>query len=96
MTLADWNSAVPRVALEAVLIGSTQERTEVERGIESLVHYSLAEERVTPTDRQDFIIHYLWLPTHLAEESCRLAFSDRRLKQMFRFFICSVQVRQLT
>ena len=55
MTLSAWNSAVPRIALEAVLIGSTQERTEVENGIESLLHYSLAEARVVPEDGQEFI-----------------------------------------
>ena len=55
MTLAAWHSAVPRIALEAVLIQSTQERTEVENGIESLLRYSLAEERITGQDRQAFI-----------------------------------------
>ena len=55
MTLAAWNSAVPRIALEAVLISSTQERAEVERGIESLLHYSLAEARVTAGEGQEFI-----------------------------------------
>ena len=55
MTLAAWNSAVPRIALEAVLIRSTEERSEVEKGIESLLHYSLAEEHISPTDGQEFI-----------------------------------------
>lgn len=55
MTLAAWNSAVPRVALESVLIGSTNERSEVERGIDSLLQYSLAEERITIDDNQEFI-----------------------------------------
>ncbi len=55
MTLAAWNSAVPRVALEAVLIRSTEERAEVEKGIESLLHYSLAETRITADDDQEFI-----------------------------------------
>ena len=55
MTLAAWNSAVPRIALEAVLIGSTKERYEVERGIDALLHYSLGEERITEDDRQEFI-----------------------------------------
>ena len=55
MTLAAWNSAVPRVALEAVLIRSTEERSEVEKGIESLLHYSLAEIRITSNDNQEFI-----------------------------------------
>ena len=55
MTLAAWHSAVPRIALEAVLIASTEERAAVEEGIESLLHYSLAEERVAGEDRQAFI-----------------------------------------
>ena len=55
MTLAAWNSAVPKIALEAVLIGSTQERAEVEKGIASLLHYSLAEEHGTADGRQEFI-----------------------------------------
>ncbi len=54
MTLAGWNSAVPRIALEAVLIRSTEERAEVENGIESLLHYSLAEARVAE-DGQEFL-----------------------------------------
>ena len=55
MTLAAWNSAVPRVALEAVLFRSTNELIEVERGIESLLHYSLAEEWIAEPDQQAFI-----------------------------------------
>ena len=55
MTLAAWQSAVPRIALEAVLIQSTKERGEVETGIESLLRYSLAEERIAAEDRQAFI-----------------------------------------
>jgi hypothetical protein len=43
LTLAAWNASVPRVALEAVLIRSLNERREVERGIEMLMQYSLAE-----------------------------------------------------
>ena len=36
LTLSAWNSAVSRLALEAVLLQSIEERTEVEMGIESL------------------------------------------------------------
>jgi hypothetical protein len=43
MTLAAWNSAVPRVALEAVLQKSVGEIAEVERAIDLLLQYSLAE-----------------------------------------------------
>jgi len=43
MTLAAWNSAVPRVALEAVLHHAIGEPAEVERAIDTLLQYSLAE-----------------------------------------------------
>ncbi len=55
LTLAAWNSTVPRLALEAVLFRSTEERHEVEKGIESLLSYSMAEIRVAPADKQEFI-----------------------------------------
>ena len=55
MTLAAWNSAVPRVALEAVLIGSTNDSYEVDKAIESLLNYSFAEQHVAVEDGQTFI-----------------------------------------
>ncbi len=55
LTLSAWNSPVPRLALEAVLFRSTEERHEVERGIELLLQYSMAEIHVAPTDKQEFI-----------------------------------------
>lgn len=55
LTLSAWNSPVPRLALEAVLFRSTEERQEVEKGIESLLQYSMAEIHVAPTDKQEFI-----------------------------------------
>jgi len=55
MTLADWNSSVPRLALEAVLLRSIEERSEVEKGIESLLQFSMAEVHISPTDNQEFI-----------------------------------------
>ena len=55
LTLSAWNSPVPRLALEAVLFRSTEERNEVERGIESLLKYSMAEVDVAPSDKQEFI-----------------------------------------
>jgi len=54
MTLAAWNSAVPRVALEAVLQKSIGEIVEVERAIDLLLQYSLAE-RQRSIDGMDFI-----------------------------------------
>ena len=88
MTLAAWNSAVPRVALEAVLIRSTDERTEVERGIESLLHYSLAETRITEKEGQEFISLPLaasefgkkQLQTHVLKSAIQ---SDVEVLQMF-------------
>lgn len=55
LTLSAWNSSVPRLALEAVLFRSTQERSEIEKGIESLLQYSMAEVYVAPYDVQDYI-----------------------------------------
>jgi tetratricopeptide (TPR) repeat protein len=54
MTLAAWNSAVPRVALEAVMQKSVGEITEVEHGIDLLLQYSLAE-RQRSIEGFDFI-----------------------------------------
>ena len=55
LTLSAWNSPVPRLALEAVLFRSTEERQEVEKGIESLLQYSMAEIHMAPSDKQEFI-----------------------------------------
>ena len=55
LTLSAWNSAVPRLALEAVLLRSIEERAEVEKGVESLLQFSLAEVHVAPSDLQEFI-----------------------------------------
>lgn len=55
LTLSAWNSSVPRLALEAVLLRSTGERHEVEEGIETLLQYSLAEAHAAPKDRQEFL-----------------------------------------
>jgi tetratricopeptide (TPR) repeat protein len=55
LTLSSWNSAVPRIALEAVLQRSTGERGEVERGVESLLQFSMAESTVAKADSQEFV-----------------------------------------
>lgn len=55
LTLSAWNSPVPRLALEAILVRSTEERQEVEKGIEALLQYSMAEMNVSPLDNQEFI-----------------------------------------
>lgn len=55
LTMCAWNSSVPRIALEAVLMRSTAERMEVESGVEALVQYSMAELHTAPTDQQVFI-----------------------------------------
>ncbi len=54
MTLAAWNSAVPRVALEAVLQKSVGATAEVERAVDMLLQYSLAE-RQRSIEGLDFI-----------------------------------------
>lgn len=55
LTLSAWNSSVPRIALEAVLMRSTAERHEVEKGVEALIQYSMAELHTAPADKQLFI-----------------------------------------
>jgi tetratricopeptide (TPR) repeat protein len=55
LTLSAWNSLVPRLALEAVLFQSTEERREVEKGIELLLQYSMAEIHMSSMDEQEFI-----------------------------------------
>lgn len=55
MTLAAWSSAVPRVALEAVMMRSVAERDQVEIGIESLLRYSFVESYKAPQDGQEFL-----------------------------------------
>lgn len=54
LTLSGWASSVPRIALEAVLLRSTQERHQVETGIDMLVQYSLAESH-EGQDNQEFL-----------------------------------------
>ncbi len=55
MTLAAWNSSVPRLALEAVIMRSVPERQEIENGIESLLQFSMAEAHTAVADNQSFI-----------------------------------------
>jgi hypothetical protein len=55
LTLSAWSSSVPRLALEAVLLRSTQEPEEVEVGVESLLNYSLAEAHLAPADNQEYL-----------------------------------------
>lgn len=44
LTLSAWNSAVPRLGIESILMNSIDEPLEVEESINTLVQYSLAEE----------------------------------------------------
>ncbi|OTP80094.1 hypothetical protein [Caballeronia sordidicola] len=55
LTLSAWNSSVPKVALEAVLMRSTAERQEVEKGVEALLQYSMAELHAATTDGEMFV-----------------------------------------
>lgn len=55
LTLSSWSSAVPRIALEAVLLQSTQERSEVESGLDMLINYSLVEAHSATEDQQEFL-----------------------------------------
>jgi len=56
LTLSAWNSPVPHLALEAVLYLSTNERNEVEKGIESLIQYSMAEILRPPNNQEEKFI----------------------------------------
>ncbi len=55
LTLSAWNSAISRLVLEAVLMMSIDDPLEVEKSIDTLVQYSLAEEFKTEYDGQYFI-----------------------------------------
>ncbi|CNJ34005.1 hypothetical protein HB991_16050 [Yersinia mollaretii] len=44
LTLSSWNSAVPRLGLEAVLMYSLEDPLEVEKSIDILIQYSMIEE----------------------------------------------------
>jgi len=55
LTLSAWNSSVPRLALEAVLLRSTEEREEVEIGVEALLNYSLIDAHLAPVDGQEYL-----------------------------------------
>lgn len=55
LTLSAWNSVIPRLALEAVLVRSTKERSEVEDGVETLLKFSMAEVFKAEADGQEFI-----------------------------------------
>ncbi|EGA64177.1 NB-ARC domain-containing protein [Vibrio brasiliensis] len=56
LTLASWNSAVPRIALEATIMNSFDNSHEIEEAIDTLIQYSLVEEHQSKIDQQYFII----------------------------------------
>ncbi|MGE0598964.1 MAG: NB-ARC domain-containing protein [Dehalococcoidia bacterium] len=58
LTLSSWRSAIPRVALEAVLLRPTNDRMDVDEAIEELRRFSFIETSVSPEDQKEFI----WLP----------------------------------
>jgi hypothetical protein len=70
LTLSSWNSTVSRLALEAVLMSSIDDPLEVEKSIDTLVQYSLAEEFKSEIDEQYFIS----LPF------TAMSFGDKKLK----------------
>lgn len=55
LTLSSWNSAISRLVLEAVLMMSIDDPLEVEKSIDTLIQYSLAEEFQSEIDNQYFI-----------------------------------------
>lgn len=55
LTLSDWNSAIPRLAAESVLMNSIDDPLEVEKAIDTLIQYSIIEEIKSEHDGQYFI-----------------------------------------
>lgn len=70
ITLSSWNSAISRLVLEGVLMNSIGDSIEVEKAIDTLIQYSLAEEFKSNIDGQYFIS----LPF------AALSFGDKKLK----------------
>ncbi|MGH1371461.1 MAG: NB-ARC domain-containing protein [Cellvibrionaceae bacterium] len=56
LTLSSWNSSISRLVLEAVLMRSIGDPIEVEKSIDTIVQYSLAEEFKSEIDGQYFIV----------------------------------------
>lgn len=55
LTLCAWNSSVPKVALEAVVLKSTEAAADVSEAIELLCRYSLLEIIRSESDGQEFV-----------------------------------------
>lgn len=55
LTLSEWNSAIPRLAVESVLMNSIDDPLEVEKAIDTLLQYSILEEKKSDIDGQYFI-----------------------------------------
>lgn len=58
LTLSSWRSAIPRIALEAVLVRPENDRIDVEAALEELRRFSFIESTVSSNDGEEF----LWLP----------------------------------
>lgn len=72
LTLASWNSTVPRLALEAILMVSIDEPLEVEKAIDNLIQYSMAEEFKSNIDGQKFIA-LPYAAMAFGEKKCRVS-----------------------
>ena len=55
LTLADWRSTVPSVAIESVLMRKENEKMDIEAGIDELYRYSLIDILKSPADNSLFI-----------------------------------------
>lgn len=55
LTLSSWNSAISRLALESILMGSIGDPLEVEKSVDTLIQYSLVEEFKSDIDGQYFL-----------------------------------------
>ncbi|MFY8275561.1 NB-ARC domain-containing protein [Pseudoalteromonas sp. SSDWG2] len=88
LTLASWNSAVPRIALETVLMVSIDEPLEVEKSIDNLIQFSMIEEKKSPDDGQYFLgLPYVALAfgakkLHVSPLKSKIS-SDSKLLQTF-------------
>lgn len=55
LTLCNWRSAIPQIALEAVLLRADQDGFDVSKAVEELENYSFIEKHTANNDETDFL-----------------------------------------
>lgn len=55
LTLCNWRSSVPRLALEAALLRPQNDRMDVDEGVEALRRMSLVDSRLSDEDKQEIL-----------------------------------------